>query len=121
MVAFGLHVQQESMRTLWAVLPSPAILGALVFSGAMLDFIVSRPRAENARPMLRFVGFVGCAQNVRRIVDAHDDALDLPQSVAKQNEPACHCGGEMLQSLTRLSRVDHSFRRQAERFYASRK
>jgi hypothetical protein len=70
--------------------------------------------------MLRLVSFVGWTQNVRRIVDAHDDPLDLTQSVAKQNEPACHCGGEMLQGLTRLSWVDHSFRSQAERFYASR-
>ena len=82
MVTFGLHVQQESMRTYWAVLPSLAILGALVFSGAMLDFVDRRPSAQNASTMLRFVGFVACEQNIRRMVDAHDDALDMPQSVA---------------------------------------
>jgi hypothetical protein len=119
-LALGLNVQQEDMRAFWAFLPGQAILGALVFSGAMLDFVVRRPSAENAITMLRFIGFVGCSQNVRRIVDAHDDAFDLPQSVAKQNEPACHCGREMLQGLAMLSRIDHSFRRQAKCLGASR-
>jgi hypothetical protein len=120
MVAFGLHVQQESMRTLWAVLPSPAILRALVFSGAMLNFVACRPSAKHAQTLFRLVSFVGWTQNVRRILDAHDDPLDLTQSVAKQKEPACHCGGEMLQGLARLSRVDHSLGSQAERLKGSR-
>jgi hypothetical protein len=59
------------------------------------DQATSRPGWEHAWTLFRRIGFAGAAQDNRRVVDAHDDALDQSKAISPQEqEPACHGAGE---------------------------